>query len=140
MRKLILLLFLFILTLPANAKGSFSNIDSINSFRCKGKFIDGTIDEHKNATYRYTVKDSKIYASNLEKMYSKKSKKPKKVLKLKIEDDYITFKERYVKFQAAYYMWFKIDKKTGKFTMNAKNDYGYFYKKANVEGKCVIEN
>ena len=66
--------------------------------------------------------------------------KEKKVLKLKISDDYITFKERLYKFEASYYTWVKINRETGEFWLNAKNDYGFFYKRANVKGNCSIEN
>ena len=88
----------------------------------------------------YTFKDDKLYSSNLNTLFGDITKKPKKVLKLKVSDDYITFKEHLYKFEASYYMWVKIDRKTGEYLLNAKNDYGFFFKRANVKGKCSIEN
>lgn len=140
MKKFSLLLFIFLIANTANAQYIFSDIDSINSFKCTGNLISGSINEYNNSTLYYTFKDDNLYSSNLNTLFGDITKKPKKVLKLKVSDDYITFKERLYKFEASYYMWVKIDRKTGEYLLNAKNDYGFFFKRANVKGKCSIEN
>lgn len=140
MKKFSLLLFIFLIANTANAQYIFSDIDSINSFKCTGNLISGSINEYNNSTLYYTFKDDNLYSSNLNTLFGDITKKPKKVLKLKVSDDYITFKERLYKFEASYYMWVKIDRKTGEYFLNAKNDYGFFFKRANVKGKCSIEN
>lgn len=140
MKKFSLLLFIFLIANTANAQYIFSDIDSINSFKCTGNLISGSINEYNDSTLYYTFKDDKLYSSNLNTLFGDITKKPKKVLKLKVSDDYITFKERLYKFEASYYMWVKIDRKTGEYLLNAKNDYGFFFKRANVKGKCSIEN
>lgn len=140
MKKFLLLLFIFLIANTANAQYIFSDIDSINSFKCTGNLISGSINEYNDSTLYYTFKDDKLYSSNLNTLFGDITKKPKKVLKLKVSDDYITFKERLYKFEASYYMWVKIDRKTGEYLLNAKNDYGFFFKRANVKGKCSIEN
>lgn len=140
MKKFSLLLFIFLIANTANAQYIFSDIDSINSFKCTGNLISGSINEYNDSTLYYTFKDDKLYSSNLNTLFGDITKKPKKVLKLKVSDDYITFKERLYKFEASYYMWVKIDRKTGEYLLNAKNDYGFFFKRVNVKGKCSIEN
>lgn len=140
MKKFSLLLFIFLIANTANAQYIFSDIDSINSFKCTGNLISGSINEYNDSTLYYTFKDDKLYSSNLNTLFGDITQKPKKVLKLKVSDDYITFKERLYKFEASYYMWVKIDRKTGEYLLNAKNDYGFFFKRANVKGKCSIEN
>lgn len=140
MKKFSLLLFIFLIANTVNAQYIFSDIDSINSFKCTGNLISGSINEYNDSTLYYTFKDDKLYSSNLNTLFGDITKKPKKVLKLKVSDDYITFKEHLYKFEASYYMWVKIDRKTGEYLLNAKNDYGFFFKRANVKGKCSIEN
>ena len=136
----LLLLFIFLMTTTANAQDMFSDINSINSFKCTGNIISGSINEYNNPTLHYTFKKGKLYSSNLNTLFGDITKKEKKVLKLKISDDYITFKECLYKFEASYYTWVKINRETGEFWLNAKNDYGFFFKRANVKGNCSIEN
>ena len=136
----LLLLSMFVFANNAFAKGDFSDIDSIHTIKCTGNSENGSINDYDKVTDYYTFKNGEIYSSNLNNLYGDLTKDPKKVLKLKITDDYITFKDRLIKFEVTYYKWVKIDRKTGEYAFNAKNDYGYFYKKANVRGKCTVEN
>ena len=140
MKKFLLSLFIFAIVATANAQNIFSDINSIGSFKCTGNIINGSINEYDNSTLHYTFKNGKLYSSNLNILFGDVTKKPKKVLKLKISDDYITFKERLYKFEGSYYIWIKINRETGEYLLNAKNDYGFFFKRANVKGICSIEN
>jgi len=136
----VILLSVCLFVTAANAENVFSDIKSINKIKCSGTLVSGSINEYDNAVQYYTFKDDKIYSSNLNNLFGNITKPPKKVLKLKISDDYITFKERLYKFEGAYYKWVKIDRKTGEYVFNAKNDYGFFFKRANVKGTCSIES
>ena len=141
MKKFLLSLsFIFTIATAANAQNVFSDIDSINSFKCTGNLISGSINEYDNSTLHYTNKNGKLYSSNLNTLFGDITKSPKKVLKLKISDDHITFKERLYKLEGVYYIWIKINRETGEYLLNAKNDYGFFFKRANVKGNCSIEN
>ena len=134
---------LFSILLFANttmAQSIFSDINSIDKIKCTGTKISGSIDEYDNVTLEYTFKDGKIYSPNLNNLFGNIAKNPKKVKRLKITDDYITFKDSLSRFEAAYFMWVKIDRKTNEFTLNAKNDYGFFFKRANVKGVCSANN
>ena len=135
----LLLSFMLLLTICANASNVFSNMETIKSFKCKGKRVSGSIDEYKNFTLNYTFKDGKLYALNMHKIFKDEAKHHDTVYRLKIKDDYISFKERLVKFEVARYLQVKIDRKTGKFTAEAKNEYGSFAnKKASLEGICSV--
>lgn len=134
---------LFSILLFANttmAQSIFSDINSIDKIKCTGTKVSGSIDEYDNVTLEYIFKDGKIYSPNLNNLFGNITKNPKKVKRLKITDDYITFRDSLSRFEAAYYMWVKIDRKTNEFTLNAKNDYGFFFKRANAKGICSTNN
>lgn len=135
----LVLAFMLLLTNCANAKDVFSNMDNIKSFTCKGKRVSGSINEYKNVTLRYTYKNGKLYATNMHKIFGDAERHHDTVYRVKIKDDSITFKERLVKFEVARYLQVKIDRKTGKFTAEAKNEYASTsYKRANIEGVCTV--
>ena len=137
----ICLLLTFMLLLPTytNAKDVFSNIENIKSFSCKGKLVSGSINEYNNFTLYYTFKNGKLYATNMRRMFGDEARHLDTVYRLKIKDDYITFKERLVKFQVARYLQVKINRKNGEFTAEAKNEYDLFYKRrASSKGVCSV--
>ena len=133
-------LFLILLTNTTLAQNIFSDISNIDTIECTGTKVNGSIDAYNNVTLDYIFKDDKIYSPNLNNLFGNITKNPKKVKKLKITDDYITFRDSLSGFEAAYYMWVKIDRKTDEFVLNAKNDYGFFFKRANVKGTCTIKS
>ena len=138
-RKICLLLsFILLLAACANAKDVFSNMDNIKSFKCKGKLVSGSINEYKNFTLYYTFKNGKLYGSNMHKLFGDEARHHDTVYRLKIKDDYITFKERLVKFEVARYLKVKINRKNGEFTAEAKNEYSAFHKRANTKGVCSV--
>ena len=138
-RKICLLLsFILLLTAYANAKDVFSNIENIKTFKCKGKLVSGSINEYTDFTLNYTFKDGKLYGSNMHTLFGDEERHHDTVYRLKIKDDYITFKERLVKFQVAHYLQVKINRKNGEFTAEAKNEYDVFYKRANTKGVCTV--
>ena len=136
----ICLLLSFMLLLPTytNAKDVFSNIENIKSFSCKGKLVSGSINEYNNFTLHYTFKNGKLYGSNMHTLFGDEARHLDTVYRLKITDDYITFKERLVKFEVGRYLQVKINRKNGEFTAEAKNDYDVFYKRADVKGVCSV--
>lgn len=135
----LLLSFVLLLTACASAKDVFSNMENIKSFKCKGKRVSGSIDEYKNFTLNYTYKNGKLYATNMHKLFGDEAKHHDTVYRLKIKDDYITFKERLVKFEVARYLTVKINRKNGEFTAEAKNEYASTaYKRANTKGFCSV--
>lgn len=147
MKNLLILLFSILLISSnqtnaenINSEYVFANIENINTFKCTGNRISGSIKEYDNFTNEYTFKDGEIYSTNMHAKFGDITKNPKKVLRLKITDDYITFKERLMKFEGTYYAWSKINRKTGEYFLNAKNDYGYWFKRANAKGICTVEN
>ena len=135
----LVLSFMLLLTTCANAKDVFSNIENIKSFSCKGKLVSGSINEYNNFTLYYTFKNGKLYATNMRRMFGDEARHLDTVYRLKIKDDYITFKERLVKFEVGRYLQVKINRKTGEFTAEAKNEYDLFYKRrANSKGVCSV--
>ena len=135
----LLLSFMLLLTACANAKDVFSDIENIKSFKCKGKLVSGSINEYNNFALQYTFKNGKLYGSNMHTLFKDEARHHDTVYRLKITDDYITFKERLIKFEVARYLQVKIDRKTGKFTAEAKNEYASTsYKRANIEGVCSV--
>ena len=78
-------------------------------------------------------------ASNMHKLFGDEARHHDTVYRLKITDDYITFKERLVKFEVARYLKVKISRKNGEFTAEAKNDYiSTVFKRANTKGVCSV--
>ncbi len=130
--------FMLLLTTCANAKDVFSNIENIKSFNCKGKLVSGSINEYNNFSLHYTFKNGKLYGSNMHTLFGDAARHHDTVYRLKITDDYITFKERLVKFEVGRYLQVKINRKNGEFTAEAKNDYNAFSKRANLKGVCSV--
>lgn len=145
MKNKIIILLIFIvnivIALPSFAqKDVIDNLKSGMTIKCKGKIISGSIDAYKEVTDYYKYENGKIYSKNLLYMFGDITKPARKVKKLKITDDYITFKDRLYKFEGFYYKWVQINRHSGQYLLNAKNDFGFFFKRANVEGVCSIEN
>lgn len=140
MKKLFFLILSLILFNTAHAEIVIGDINNINTVKCTGTMVSGSINQYENATFEYIFKDGKIFSPNLNNLFGNITKEPKKVMRLKITENYITFKDRLYKMEASYYAWAKIDRKTGEFLLNAKNEYGFFFKRANIKGVCVVEN
>ena len=101
--------------------------------------MSGSINEYNNFTLYYTFKNGKLYASNMHRMFGDEARHLDTVYRLKIKDDYITFKERLVKFEVGRYLQVKINRKNGEFTAEAKNEYDLFYKRrASSKGVCSV--
>ncbi len=138
-----ILFFIFVLFLANIAFSEeskiISDINTIKKLKCTVNLLNGSIDEYDNTVDYYTFQNDNIYSSNLNNLFGDITKDPKKVLKLKITDDYITFKDRLYKFEGSYYKWIKINRNTGEYIFSAKNDFGFFFKRANCKGFCTIE-
>ena len=75
----------------------------------------------------------------MHKLFGDEARHHDTVYRLKITDDYITFKERLVKFEVGRYLKVKINRKNGEFTAEAKNDYSStVYRRANTKGVCSV--
>ncbi len=136
--------FLLILTgiNAVNAKDNKENviytIEDGTKLECTAKRINGSIDDYIDTTDYYYFKNGKVYSPNLVKLYGKINEDPRKVLKLKITDDEIKFKDRYYETWTMNYKWVTIDRKTGEYKFSAKRDFGTWYRLANALGQCKI--
>ncbi len=137
------ILFLAMVLLIATGSKCFAS-DAIyttkdgTTMMCVGQRVSGSIDEYINVTDYYTFRNGKIYSKNLINMYGNINKNPKKVLRLKITDDTISFKDRLIGAWVGNYKWVKINRHTGLYTFNAKKDFATWYRVANVSGYCKI--
>lgn len=108
--------------------------------KCGAVKHSGTIKEYESFVDYYTVRDGKIYSGNLSKMFGNPNYE-RKVLRLKITDDTIKFKDRLYRWKASYYKWVTIDRHTGEYTFRAKRvrtGCGGYYQTAKGTGKCVV--
>lgn len=92
---------------------------------------------YKGYAYQ-SLDDGKIYSKNLINLYGNINKDAKKVMRLKISNDTISFKDRLLGAWVGNYKWVKINRHTGQYTFNAKKDFGTWYRVANVSGFCKI--
>lgn len=138
MKKIVFVALLLCISTSAFAKDEIYTVENGTKLKCTGEMINGSIDDYKNVVDYYTIEDNKIYSRNLIDLYGNINKDPKKVLRLKITDDKISFKDKYTEVWAINYKWVKINRHTGEYTFNAKRDLGVWYRKANVRGKCSI--
>ena len=108
--------------------------------KCVAKRDNGTYYEYKNGhTDYYEYKNGKLYSQNLSKMFGNPNYK-RKVLKLNISDNTITFKDRLYRWGASHYKWVTINRKTGKYSYDAKKQYNWawYFQKAEGHGTCSI--
>ena len=119
-------------------KNAIYTIEDGTKLECTAKRISGSIDDYIDTTDYYYFKNGKIYSPNLVKLYGKINEDPRKVLRLKITDDQIKFKDRYYETWTMNYKWATIDRKTGEYKFSAKRDFGTWYRLANAVGKCRI--
>lgn len=137
MKKFVFVL-LMLCTQVAYAGDAIYTIADGTKLKCTGKMVKGSIDDYKDVVDYYYFKDNKLYSKNLVGLYGKVTEDPRKVLKLKISDDKITFKDRYYETWTMNYKWVKIDRHTGEYAFNAKRDFGTWYRLANVLGSCSV--
>ena len=138
MKKVILVFLFLCMSAAAFAKDEINTVENGTKLKCTGEMINGSIDDYKSVVDYYTIENNKIYSRNLIDLYGNINKEPKKVLRLKITDDKIIFKDKYTEIWAINYKWVRINRHTGEYTFNAKRDLGTWYRKANVRGKCTI--
>ena len=143
MKKILPLIFMICLTTTSVfAEDVIPNIEDGMIIKCEAAKQKGTIKEYMSFTDYYTVKNGKIYSKNLSKMFGNPNYE-KKVLKLKITDDTIQFKDRLYRWKAAYYKWVTIDRHTGEYTFKARRTRtgcGGYYQSAVGTGKCTVIN
>ena len=122
------------------AKDKIYTTENGTKLKCTATKDSGTYYEYNNGlTDYYEFKNGKLYSQNLSKMFGNPNYK-RKVLKLKITDDTITFKDRLYRWGASHYKWVTIDRHTGKYTYEAKKQYNWawYYQKAYGSGSCEI--
>ena len=148
MKKYLLIFVLFLFFININsAYGANYKINSVNDgtvLKCTGKKQSGSINEYdKDTVDYYTFKDGKIYSKNMVNLFLNGKGDERKVKKLKINDDQITFRDELYQPFVANYKYVTIDRKTGAYNFEAKREYSgsYHYKKAIVTGQCsVVKN
>ena len=139
MKKFLLLLVLIVLTCArCYAMDAIYTVKTGTTLMCTGQRVSGSIDEYLTVVDYYTFRDGKIYSKNLINMYGNINKDAKKVMRLKITDDTISFKDRLIGAWVGNYKWVKINRHTGLYTFNAKKDFSTWYRVANVSGYCKI--
>ena len=144
MKKLLLIVFLLIVFTNLSFAATTYKIKNLKNgmvIKCTGAKKDGLIEEYdKKVIDYYTYQDGEIYSKNLVNMYKDGKGEAKKVKKLKITDSQITFKDRIITAKTTNRKLVTIDRKTGKYTFEAKKQYNWawFHKKAYVVGTCRI--
>lgn len=126
------------ITAIAAKQNAIYTVEDGTKLECTAKRVRGSIDDYIETTDYYYFKNGKIYSPNLVKLYGKINDNPKKVLKLKITDDEIKFKDRFYETWTMDYKWVTIDRKTGEYKFSAKRDFGTWYRTANAIGQCKI--
>jgi hypothetical protein len=141
MKKLLLFSIISLFTINMSyADKVIPTLEDGTILRCDATKSSGTIKEYTSFTDFYEVKDGKIYSQNLSKMFGNPNYK-KKVMKLKITEDTISFKDRLYRWKASYYKWVTIDRNTGKYTFKAKRERtgcGGYYQTAKGTGQCQV--
>lgn len=138
MKKFLSVCLLIFCAQAAWAEDVIYTVNDGTKLKCTGKMVNGSIDEYKQVEDYYFFKNNKLYSKNLINLYGKITEEPRKVLKLKITDDKISFKDRYYETWTLNYKWVKINRHTGEYVFNAKRDFGTWYRQANVLGSCNI--
>ena len=138
MKKIIIIGLLMLSACSAWAEDKIYTVADGTKLKCTGKMINGSIDDYKEVVDYYTIQDGRIRSKNLINLYGNINKEPRKVLRQKITDDKISFKDRYYEVWTANYKWVKINRHTGEYTFNAKRDFGMWFRVANVVGSCEI--
>lgn len=141
MKKWIIVLCLAVMsTVSVYASDVIPTLEEGMVLKCDAVKESGTIKEFSSFTDYYTVRGGKIYSGNLSKMFGNPNYE-RKVLRLKITDDTIKFKDRLYRWKACYYKWVTIDKHTGEYTFKARRTRtgcGGYYQSAKGTGKCVV--
>ncbi len=135
---LLMLLFTFVSCVKCYASDVIYSVKDGTTLMCTGQRVSGSIYEYLNVVDYYTFRDGKIYSKNLINLYGNINKDAKKVMRLKISNDTISFKDRLLGAWVGNYKWVKINRHTGQYTFNAKKDFGTWYRVANVSGFCKI--
>ena len=145
MKKILLILTVFSFCISSTfvsaaeqKKDVIYSVEDGVKLECNAKRVRGSIDDYIDITDYYYFKDGKIYSPNLVKLYGKINDDPRKVLKLKITDSEIKFKDRFYETWTMDYKWVTIDRKTGEYRFSAKRDFGTWYRTANAIGQCKI--
>lgn len=139
MKKFVFLCLVLLASLPVLAQDAIYTVADGTRLKCTGQMVSGSIDDYKDIVDYYIIKNNRIYSKNLINLYGNITKEPRKVLRQKITTDQISFKDRFYETWVLNYKWVKINRHTGEYTFNAKRDFGTWYRRANVIGKCVIE-
>lgn len=138
---LVLLAVLFIASNSVFAEYAIPELKDGMILKCVAKMDTGSYTEYQNGnTDYYEYKKGKIYSSNMSKMFGNPNYK-KKVLRLKITDDAIYFKDRLYRWGKFHYKWVKIYRDTGRYSFYAKKQYFFipYYRQACCHGTCTVE-
>ena len=137
--RILWILAVLLLTNVCYAQDAIYTTADGTKIMCTASKSSGSLSEYDNFTDYYTFKNGHIYSDNLSKMFGNPSY-TKKVLKLKIDNNKISFKDRLYRWKAFYYKYVTIDRQTGKYTFEAKKDNNWycFFPRAYGSGTCSI--
>lgn len=142
MNKIILYIFTFLfLCVPAFAQDAIYTTEDGTQLKCTGVKIRGILEEYDEPVEDYyTFKKGKIYSRNMLNTFKDGNGKDRKVKKLKISSQKISFKERLYTWGASNYKFVKINRQTGKYFFKAKKQYNWawYCRRAVVIGQCEI--
>lgn len=140
MKKILVLgLFLLCANVVMAQDAIYTTADG-TKLKCTATRDSGTYYEYKDGLVDYyDFKKGKLYSSNLSKKFGNPNYK-KRVMKLNITEDSISFKDRLYRWGASHYKWVDIDRHTGNYTFEAKKQYNWawYYQKAYGKGTCEI--
>ena len=134
----------------AGGKGYSQNSDNViyttangTQLECTGVRYKGTIREYKDAVVDYyTFRNGKLYSPNMfHDFRADDDDRTKKVSKLKITKDTISFKDRlWFGHKSNHYKWATIDRHTGEYNFRASKKYHWtwYRQTAMVSGHCKI--
>ena len=137
MKKLFACLFLFAFLLCQNSVFAVIPTTDGTRLKCTANTRNGSLKEYKGSiTDYYTFKNGKLYSDNLGRMFNSTNKEPKlkRVWKLRISDNEITFKDRLYKLAFSHYKFVTIDKKTGRYDFVAKKQFNWAWYFQIMEG------
>ena len=143
MKKILLLIVLLFgfNCLGFSADYRISTIYDGMILKCTGAKLDGKLKEYgSNVIDFYTVKDGKIYSKNLVNVFKYGNGKERKVKKLKIDANQISFKEKIRTGNSKVIKWSEISRENGEYIFKAKRKFNTppISKSAYVEGECII--
>lgn len=144
MKKLLVLCLLFgfaNIGLCAETDYKISTIYDGMILKCTGAKQNGKLKEYgSNIIDYYTLRDGKIYSKNLVNVFKYGNGNEKKVKKLKIDANQISFKDKLRMGNSKIIKWVEINRESGEYIFTAKRKYNTppMSRSAFVEGECSI--